>query len=254
MRRQNVIFAKADMYEIGLYGTRVIEDILQRKKKRAEFLLPRLIESFLSMTNGFLCTEQRNHYIIRTSCEEPPFFKYNIRIDFRSLFWYFQRKYLRFPHFPLFSDIYLQWGIKLLESNFVCFDFYKPTSQNTRRCSGFYKKLRNSRNYIWHYIKIVKICWYFHPPWKSPRYSLYRRLGGPQNPSGRRGEETHLAPARNQIPAVHPHARRDDTDKTMITTECTPLHIYFSLDFSLQLPHLCVPAPTNLTLLQLGLY
>jgi hypothetical protein len=36
--------------------------------------------------------------------------------------------------------------------------------------------------------------------------------------------------------------------------ECTPLHIYFSLDFCLQLPHLCVPALKNLTLLKFGLY
>jgi hypothetical protein len=43
-------------------------------------------------------------------------------------------------------------------------------------------------------------------PVKEPPYSLYRRLGGPQNWSGRRGEEIYLAPGRNPIPAVHPYA------------------------------------------------
>jgi hypothetical protein len=56
----------------------------------------------------------------------------------------------------------------------------------------------------------------------------------PQNRSGRRGEEKHLAPALNPTPAVHPYARRDAKDTAVIRTECTPLHIYFSLDFSLQ--------------------
>jgi hypothetical protein len=51
-----------------------------------------------------------------------------------------------------------------------------------------------------------------------------------------------------------PYARRDAADTAAIRMECTPLHIYFSLDLSLQLLHLCVPAPTNLTLLQFGLY
>jgi hypothetical protein len=76
----------------------------------------------------------------------------------------------------------------------------------------------------------------------------------PQNRSGRRGKEKHLAPARNPTPAVHPYARRDATDTAVIRTECTPPHIYFSIDFSLQLLHLCVPVPTNITLLQFGLY
>jgi len=31
--------------------------------------------------------------------------------------------------------------------------------------------------------------WSAPPPGKSPRYSLYRRLGGPQSQSGRSGEE-----------------------------------------------------------------
>jgi hypothetical protein len=75
-----------------------------------------------------------------------------------------------------------------------------------------------------------------------------------QNRSGRRGEEKYFAPARNPTPAVHPFARRDATDTAVIKTKCTPLHVYFSLDFSLQFLHLCVPAPTNLTLLQFGLY
>jgi hypothetical protein len=76
----------------------------------------------------------------------------------------------------------------------------------------------------------------------------------PQNRFGHRGEEKHLAPARNPTPVVNPYARRDATDTAVIRTECTPLHIYFSLDFSLQLPHLCVSAPTNLTLLKFGSY
>jgi hypothetical protein len=92
------------------------------------------------------------------------------------------------------------------------------------------------------------------PPGKDPRYTLDRRLGGPQSRSGCCGEEKHLAPARNPTSAVHPYARRDATDTAVIRTECIPLYIYFSLDFSLQLLHLCVPAPTNLTLLQFGLY
>jgi hypothetical protein len=33
-----------------------------------------------------------------------------------------------------------------------------------------------------------------YPRVKSPRYPLHRRLGGPQNRSGRRGEETILSP------------------------------------------------------------
>jgi hypothetical protein len=94
----------------------------------------------------------------------------------------------------------------------------------------------------------------FLSPLKEPRYSLYRRLGEPQNQSERCGEEKHLAPARNPTPAVHPYARRDATDTAVIRMECTPLHIYFSPDFSLQLLHLCVPAPTNFTLLQFGSY
>jgi hypothetical protein len=83
---------------------------------------------------------------------------------------------------------------------------------------------------------------------------MYRRLGGPQNRSGRRGEEKHLAPAGNPTPAVQPVARRDATDTGVLRTECNPLHIYVSLNFTLQLLHLYVPAPTNLTLLQFGLY
>jgi hypothetical protein len=40
-------------------------------------------------------------------------------------------------------------------------------------------------------------------------------------------------PAWNQTPAVQPVARRDATDTGVIRMECTPLHIYFSLDFCL---------------------
>jgi hypothetical protein len=68
---------------------------------------------------------------------------------------------------------------------------------------------------------------------KSPRYSLNRRLGGPQNLSRRCGEEKHLAPAGNPTPAVQPVARRDATDTGVIRIAFTPLHIYFSLEFCL---------------------
>jgi hypothetical protein len=52
----------------------------------------------------------------------------------------------------------------------------------------------------------------FLPPREWPWYSLDRRLGGPQNRSGRCGEEKHLAPAGNPTPAVQPVARRDATN------------------------------------------
>jgi hypothetical protein len=42
----------------------------------------------------------------------------------------------------------------------------------------------------------------FYPQRKSPRYSLDRRPGGPQNRSRRCGEEKHLAPAGNPTPAM----------------------------------------------------
>jgi hypothetical protein len=45
---------------------------------------------------------------------------------------------------------------------------------------------------------------------------LDRRLGGPQNRSGRCEEEKHLAPAGNPTPAVQPMARRDATDTGVI--------------------------------------
>jgi hypothetical protein len=38
------------------------------------------------------------------------------------------------------------------------------------------------------------------PPGKSPRYPLDRKLGGPQNRSGRRGEEKILEPTGTQNP------------------------------------------------------
>jgi hypothetical protein len=51
--------------------------------------------------------------------------------------------------------------------------------------------------------------WQLYPLGKSPRYPLERRLGGPQNRSGRRGEEKILAPTgtRNPTP-VQPVASR----------------------------------------------
>jgi hypothetical protein len=71
------------------------------------------------------------------------------------------------------------------------------------------------------------------PPEKSPRYSLDRRLGGPQNRPGHCGEEKHLASAGNPTPAVQPGARRDATDTGVRRMAFTPLHIYFSLEFCL---------------------
>jgi hypothetical protein len=46
------------------------------------------------------------------------------------------------------------------------------------------------------------------PRGKIPRYSLDRRLGGPQSRSGRCGGERNLALAGNRTPAVQPVARR----------------------------------------------
>jgi hypothetical protein len=71
------------------------------------------------------------------------------------------------------------------------------------------------------------------PPEKSTLYSLERRLGGPQNRSGRCGEEKHLAHAGNPTPPIQPEARRDATDTRVIRMAFTPLHIYFSLEFYL---------------------
>jgi hypothetical protein len=67
----------------------------------------------------------------------------------------------------------------------------------------------------------------FSSPMKELPVLLYRRLGGPQNRSGRRGEEKHLAPARNPTPAVNPYARRDATDTAVIRTDYTP-HLFFT--------------------------
>jgi hypothetical protein len=41
---------------------------------------------------------------------------------------------------------------------------------------------------------------------ESPRYSLDRRLGGPQSQSGRNVEEKNLSSAGNRTPAVQPVA------------------------------------------------
>jgi hypothetical protein len=96
------------------------------------------------------------------------------------------------------------------------------TSQNTGHCSGFYKQWRNSRNKLWHYIKIIINCLGFLPPRKTPRYSLYRRLGWPQNRSGRLEEEKHLFPARNPTPAVHPYACWDAMNTALPCPESNP--------------------------------
>jgi hypothetical protein len=63
----------------------------------------------------------------------------------------------------------------------------------------------------------------FSPPRKSPRYSLYRSLGGPQNWSGRCGEEKHLAPAGNPNPAparcpLRRHGHRNDKNGVYSTS------------------------------------
>jgi hypothetical protein len=81
--------------------------------------------------------------------------------------------------------------------------------------------------------KEIIICKGFYSRRKSPRYPFDRRLGVPQNRSGRCGEEKLLAPDGNPTPAVQPVARRDATDTGVIRMECTPLHIYFSLEFCL---------------------
>jgi hypothetical protein len=98
------------------------------------------------------------------------------------------------------------------------------------------------------YTKKIINCKVFYP-----RYSLDRRPGGPQNLSGRGGEEKHIAPAGNPTLAVQPVAHRDATHTGVIRMECTPLHIYFSPEFRLQLLHLCGPALNNFILLQFGL-
>jgi hypothetical protein len=61
--------------------------------------------------------------------------------------------------------------------------------------------MRNEETREIHYgiIKENIICKGFYP-----RYSLDRRLGGPQNRSRSCGEEKHLAPAGNPTPAVRP--------------------------------------------------
>jgi hypothetical protein len=56
-----------------------------------------------------------------------------------------------------------------------------------------------------------------------------------------------------KYPAVQPVSLRDTTNIGVIRMECTPLHIYFSLEFFLYLLHLCGPAPNNFILLQFGL-
>jgi hypothetical protein len=54
------------------------------------------------------------------------------------------------------------------------------------------------------------------PPEEMPRYQLDRRLGEPQSPSGRCGEEKSLAPVRIITLAVQPIARRY-TDWAILT-------------------------------------
>jgi hypothetical protein len=86
-------------------------------------------------------------------------------------------------------------------------------NEGTREIMGLYKNNHNLQRFS-------------YPPRKSPQYSLYRSLGGPQNRSGR-CEDKHLAPARNPNPAVQPVARRDATDTEVIRKECTP-HLFFT--------------------------
>jgi hypothetical protein len=66
------------------------------------------------------------------------------------------------------------------------------------------------------------------PKRKSPWYSLDRRLGGPQNRSGRCGEEKHFAPAGNPTPAVQPVARRDATDTGDKNGVSSTSHLFFT--------------------------
>jgi hypothetical protein len=57
-----------------------------------------------------------------------------------------------------------------------------------------------------------------------------RKLVSSQNRSGRCGEEKQPAPPPNPTPAVQPVVRRDATDTGAIRMECSPLHIYLSLE------------------------
>jgi hypothetical protein len=54
------------------------------------------------------------------------------------------------------------------------------------------------------------------PQEKEPPLLIGQRLGGPQNWSGRCGEEKYLPPAGNPTPSVQPVARRDATDTGML--------------------------------------
>jgi hypothetical protein len=73
----------------------------------------------------------------------------------------------------------------------------------------------------------------FLPPEVEPPVLTGKEADGPQNRSERCREEKHLAPAGNPTPAVQPVVSRDATDTGVMRMECTPLHIYFSLDFCL---------------------
>jgi hypothetical protein len=107
------------------------------------------------------------------------------------------------------------------------------TNRNTRRCSGFYKKWRNSRNKLWHYIKITVICKSVHHRRTSPRYSLDKRLGGPQNRSGQCGKRNIwlCRESNSGCPARSPsrrHGHRSDKNGVYPTS-----HLFFTWFLSL---------------------
>jgi hypothetical protein len=109
------------------------------------------------------------------------------------------------------------------------------TSNNSRDCSGFYKKWSNSRMGV----KPRNNCIAASRPYRftpGGRVLGTHWIGGwvgPRTGSGCCGEEKYLTPARNSTPAVQPVARRDATDTGVTKMECTTLHIYFSLEFCL---------------------
>jgi hypothetical protein len=56
-----------------------------------------------------------------------------------------------------------------------------------------------------------------YPRGKSPRYPLDRRLGGPQNRSGRRGEEENLAATGTRTPTSQPSSPLPVAIPTMLS-------------------------------------
>jgi hypothetical protein len=57
-----------------------------------------------------------------------------------------------------------------------------------------------------------------YPEWKIPWYPFYRRLGGPQNRSGRGGEEKNSQPLPGlEPPIIQPVAQRYTTELSQLT-------------------------------------